>query len=156
MNGYNKNMKKYILYVVIPVILIGVILIIWESSNKQTQQESLALQSECANQSQTFYNNYTSEQIQNISQMFPAEAAEMTYTYTDHYNGALNKCFILINRQEGLVGENRIELFDAFENKEYALYDMDPAVKGPYCTIEDKQCSSKTEFDTFVETYMQG
>ena len=87
------------------------------------------------------------------------------YQYTCHHNKKLNKCFISI--RGALLGEqvgNAFYLYDVYENKMYADYykatesesgvkfeDMSPQS----CSLLERPCHSKEEYDAFIKQYME-
>lgn len=119
------------------------------------QATSLDLQAKCARQAEEDYKDggWQSNELA---------------SYSDHYNGALNKCFIFIqstddnkNIQALVTSES---LYDAFEMKDYGEY-MDfnyyDQSKAPIitCTVShadgtQTSCSSEDEFKRAVEYFM--
>jgi hypothetical protein len=89
--------------------------------------------------------------------------------YTNHYNPALNKCFVEIINNDFVDGHpsHSTILVDAFEGKVYGNYvwinlrgkkwwEVSPVE----CSVttfsgEEKHCSSSGEFDALVKDYMQ-
>jgi hypothetical protein len=89
--------------------------------------------------------------------------------YTNHYNAALNKCFVEITDNNLIDGHpsHSTTLADAFEGKVYGTYTWINSQEKKWwevspveCTVttisgEEKHCSSSDEFDALVKGYME-
>lgn len=92
-------------------------------------------------------------------------------SFTNHYNQALNKCFLLIQSQKidtknGVINENR-NLSDAFERKTFGEYMRSTADGKKYweaipfiCDVtlpsgEVMTCSSPQQFEELIKRYME-
>ena len=78
-------------------------------------------------------------------------------SYTNHWNKSLNKCFVETTR----FSFGTIDLYDAIENQEYASFSSDKF--GVSCFLfpggansnnETNQCNTRSDFDNFVNPYM--
>jgi|SRR5690242_9004378 hypothetical protein len=79
---------------------------------KPQQDNSLALQNQCAERAATFYKqNGYADGTQGYANV-----------YTNHWNGKLSKCFIQINTTSLNDDFLTIDVFDAMEGKHYAMY----------------------------------
>lgn len=119
---------------------------------------SLELQARCAKQARA---EFTAEGFEK------KEFAD----FTNHYNVALNKCFVLVENTDAKTTPGTIwadkTLPDAFEGKIYGEYmwrsDKSqkywevPPVKCEVTTLsgEEKNCTSSDEFDALVKQYME-
>jgi hypothetical protein len=91
--------------------------------------------------------------------------------YENHYNKALNKCFVVmqsldIRSTPGSIFTSKT-LGDAFEGKEYGAFalqrkkgEQDRQGDLVQCYVtqisgEEKQCNSRGEFDTLADAYMK-
>ena len=125
---------------------------------EQANNNSFSYQEKCANAANNFFtkNGYAENGIEE--------------SYISHWNKSLNKCFILFSHGLGggptLGGSIFYELADALEGTEYAEIEwVIPNENSPgWCTLYpsgngvssiSKSCSSKSEFDSFVKSYMQ-
>ena len=119
-------------------------------------KEDLALQETCSKKAKLFFEENGYPQQRNQGDF---------YQYTCHHNKKLNKCFISIT--EALLEEqvgNAFYLYDVYENKMYADYykttenksgvkleDMPPQS----CSLLERPCHSKEEYDAFIKPYME-
>jgi hypothetical protein len=92
-------------------------------------------------------------------------------SYTNHYNGHLNKCFIEIQNTDTKAARPDIfiskTLSDAFEGKGYGEYNWKSAKGKKYwevppflCKVtvesgDEKICHSSEEFDGLIKPYME-
>lgn len=60
---------------------------------------------------------------------------EIAYTYVNHFNSKLDKCFILISYYADIPDSTSIDLYDALEGKHYASY-----LGYNNCTITATKC----------------
>jgi hypothetical protein len=88
--------------------------------------------------------------------------------YSNHYNKAMNKCFIAVEYHyySGENGSwiNNIALWDVYENVKYGLFFEDHTIflKPAYhsedavnvCEFGDKKCKTIGEFNGFTQPYM--
>lgn len=88
--------------------------------------------------------------------------------FTNHYNKAQNKCFILVEYHYSYDKNgswmNQMSLWDVYENSKYGhvtenhiiMYqpklDTRDSVLG--CEIQDQKCKAVAEFDTLLQPYM--
>lgn len=87
------------------------------NSNTQVKQiensptASVDLQAKCATAAEEFFtkNGYR-------------DKSEFSYSYQNHFNSKLNKCFILVSSSNLKDDSLFIDLYDALENKHYAMY----------------------------------
>jgi hypothetical protein len=91
-------------------------------------------------------------------------------TYNNHYNGANNACFMVVERHvKSIFGDdgswsNIIELWDVLENNKYASIQDDHLVhfKPQYsvgddvvsCEVAGKKCASLDEFNKMTRPYL--
>ena len=76
------------------------------------------------------------------------------YSYNNHYNNKLNKCFILVfEKQESISGQN---LYDVNDNKELGYLVVFNDRGGVFIGyILGKKCETEEEWDKFVKPYME-
>jgi hypothetical protein len=118
---------------------------------------SLDLQGKCAKQARVEFNRQESQE--------PKEKDSPDFDeYTNHYNEAMNKCFILFMQHSGVWDIQTLS--DAYERKIYGQY-MWHVVSGKKywenpptsCSVtlpsaEEKTCNSKEEFYNLIAPYM--
>ena len=76
----------------------------------------------------------------------------MNCFYKNHYNNKMNKCFILINCNEGM-GQTQ-NLWDVNENNKFG--GLSVFKEGSVlCSMLGKECKSKEEWDLLVKPYME-
>lgn len=83
------------------------------------------------------------------------------YSYQNHYNRKLNKCFILVtsthypnDKKYGIFSLK--EVFDINENKSYGTFSRySKNVTGMECKVLEKICQSGEEWDLLVKPYME-
>ncbi len=119
---------------------------------------TLELQEKCAKQAREEFNAEGLEK-------------EKFAGFSNHYNVALNKCFVLVENTDpkttpGTIWTNKT-LVDAFEGKVYGEYMWHsdkvkkywevPPVQCKVTTLsgEEKSCISSDEFDALVKQYME-
>ena len=122
----------------------------------KSSKEDLALQETCSKKAKFFFEESGYPQQGNQSDF---------YQYTCHYNKKLNKCFISIRGAllGGPIG-NAFYLYDTYENKMYADYYKTTEIKSGVkledtppqsCSLLDRPCHSKEEYDTFIKPYIE-
>lgn len=119
---------------------------------------SIELQEKCARQARE---EFITEGLQK----------EELADFSNHYNVALNKCFVLVENTDAKTAPGTIwinkTLVDAFEGKVYGNYMWRsdkvkkywqvPPVQCKVTTLsgEEKNCTSSDEFDALVKQYME-
>jgi len=106
-NFIKENWFKIIIAVVVLIIVLSIGYYVKQRSNKQLS--NLERQTFCSDMALKFfhYKNY------GISD---------GYTYTNHYNSKLSKCFILVSYYKTDSDLLALDLYDASEGKRYAMY----------------------------------
>lgn len=80
------------------------------------------------------------------------------WTYDNHYNEKLNKCFILtttlVSTKNKMYGGKRKEIFDILEKTSYGEFLM---IDGQliFCNVLEEKCKSESEWDLLVKPYME-
>jgi hypothetical protein len=80
------------------------------------------------------------------------------WTYDNHYNKKLNKCFILtttlVSTKNKMHGGKRKEIFDIREYTSYGEFLMidDQLI---FCNVLEEKCKSESEWDQLVKPYMK-
>ena len=79
---------------------------------------------------------------------------QMIASYSNHYNKKLNKCFYLLNSTNVTkrYSLQMTSLWDIQDNKSYGEFNVDS--KGMFCSVGEKQCKSKDEFESLIKSYM--
>jgi hypothetical protein len=120
------------------------------ASAKSPQAQAL-----CAKQAETAYQAY------NNAGSVPGFKVESSW-HQSHYNKKLNKCLILVDQMYQYNGETSItaQLLDAFERRVFAKYTLNLNSNFKDCELtptldKREKCSSKNEFDAFVDQYME-
>lgn len=117
---------------------------------EQQQASDFDLQNKCSEQARKSFNDAGF-----------GETISETTGYENHYNSKLKKCFIYtstFNSKDNYIAKG---LYDANENKTYAEYQekitkTQPSDYTPYaCSMLDKFCTTRAEFDNFVKLYME-
>ena len=120
------------------------------ASAKSPQEQAL-----CAKHAETAYQAYN-----NAGSVlgFKVESS----WHQSHYNKKLNKCLILVDQMYQYNGETSItaQLLDAFERRVFAKYTLNLNNNFKNCELtptlgKREKCSSKNEFDAFVDKYME-
>ena len=83
------------------------------------------------------------------------------WTYRNHYNAQLNKCFYLESsarfpkkKEEGITESRR--LYDLHENKVYAQFSRNSMDKNSLsCSVAGTQCSSAAEWESLIKAFME-
>lgn len=129
------------------------------------QSQTLSEQAMCATQAAKAYRAFADETERQL-----VTDKVFSSVYTNHFNTKLHKCFIR-TEQDFLNLEERkdrkvISLYDAFEQRTYAVWIWSSQKDKKYwevhplsCSIaptllEEKYCKTKEEFDEFVASYM--
>lgn len=83
---------------------------------------------------------------------------KLIYTYRNHYNSRLNKCFYMVIERALLKDGPEVrtlELFDLNENNRYGLYIGVVSDKPPTsCEVRNKACTSESEWLNLVSPYI--
>ena len=86
-------------------------------------------------------------------------------TYTNHYNKAMNKCFLLAENHFALAfpgsWANDMTLWDVYENAKYGSFfevnlnkPLPNSDKVDGCQLLDKKCTTLAEFNGLVWPYL--
>lgn len=126
--------------------------------DSRSKSDSLKLQEQCARQAATVFKSDGWEK-------------EQMAGFEDHYNGKMNRCFIIEENTDVKTTPGRVShsktMFDAFERKNLANYfwRSDKTKKywevAPFqCDVmmpsgEKRTCRSSDEFDDLIKVYMQ-
>jgi hypothetical protein len=130
------------------------------------RSQPLELQAVCAAQSQKAFQEWENE-----SKNGPAASVSKPFSsdYQSHYNTKLKKCLVLIEAVEDVNGQiaHSANLFDAFERRQYASFlwmtrenrkywEVPPIVCALLASFrQQKNCTTREEFDSFVAEYME-
>jgi len=84
--------------------------------------------------------------------------SKLKSSYTNHYNSKLNKCMAVmtadtIPKDKSGTMHNK-SLFDLHENSEMATF-LSDGKQVVLCKVQDKSCSSESEWDALVKPYME-
>jgi hypothetical protein len=130
--------------------LLPIIVIASNASAKSPQEQAL-----CAKQAENAYQAY------NNAGSVAGFKVESSW-HQSHYNKKLNKCLVLADQMYQYDGETTItaQLLDAFERRVFAKYTLNLNSNFKDCELtptldKREKCSSKNEFDAFVEKYME-
>ena len=82
-------------------------------------------------------------------------------SYRNHYNGSLNKCFVLLTYQSIPFKDKKarpskqITLYDINESKDYGFFFKFNDNGSPTdCRVAGKSCRSEAEWETLIAPYM--
>ena len=75
------------------------------------------------------------------------------FTYRNHYNSKLNKCFALITESDNKL--IKIDLWDIYELSIYGQIGYKKFGEILYCGMQVHNCKSKEEWDTLVKPFME-
>jgi len=90
--------------------------------------------------------------------MMSSEYGYENWSFENHYNKKMNKCFILTNslvvtKSDKSVNQTK-ELYDVHENKSYGnIITFNGKVLS--CVVLDKQCNSLGEWKSLIKPYME-
>jgi hypothetical protein len=128
---------------------------------KQNALTAYDLQAKCAKDARTFF-----------SETWGQEKDTILLDFTNHYNGKLNKCFILgehhfnshLAGTNGDSWSNMMSLFDVYENSKYAEFGENhytyfkPQIHNTEevitCNVAGTKCNGQQEFNELVRPYM--
>jgi hypothetical protein len=102
-------------------------------------KEQYGLKDKCGKQSEGWFKSY--------QQRYPGDK----FTYENHFNKRLNKCFVLLKYSEKQLKSLR----NINENKMYGSFLSKQDGKIIICNVLDKKCNSEEEWDSLVKTYME-
>jgi hypothetical protein len=133
-----------------------------EKVNKQQTVTDYDLQEKCSRDAKAWFH-----------ENWQADNDTTLLTYSNHYQKAMNKCFILVeyhynSKLAGPGGSswtNRMELWDVIENNQYAdfgenhytYYKLADSSNGEVviCSVSGQQCKSLQEFNSLIAPYAQ-
>ena len=149
MNNFLKeNWFKLIIAVAVLIVVLSVgwYFIIFLPKNQPAQSNIISLQKACASQAKEIFNLRTGDN----------SVMGTDYTYQDHYNNNLSKCYVLIT---GMRSDGQTNLLmDAYENKTIAECESygGTLMNQDFCSYN----SSNEEwdigkFDGFIKSYME-
>lgn len=120
-----------------------------------SSREEYELQERCAMRAEAWFKKTWGEGITETKN------GRGVATYRNHYNGTLNKCFVLLNYQNlpykdpSLHGSTQISLLDVNEGKFYGSMSMVDEVRAPKtCNVNLKRCKSEAEWESLIAPYM--
>ena len=132
------------------ICLLTIIVITSNASARSLKEQEL-----CAKQAEKAYQAY------NNAGSVPGSKVESSW-HQSHYNKKLNKCLILVDQMYQYNGETSVtaQLLDAFERRVFAKYTLNLNSNFKDCELtptldKREKCSSKNEFDAFVDKYME-
>jgi hypothetical protein len=102
-------------------------------------KEQYELQDKCEKQCEIWSKSY--------QQKYPGDK----FTYKDHYNKRLNKCFILVKYSKSQLKSLR----NINENKIYGSFFSKQDSKTVICNVLEKKCNSEAEWDSLVKPYIE-
>jgi hypothetical protein len=128
---------------------------------KQDAALDYDLQAKCAKDARAFF-----------GETWEQDKDTILLNFTNHYNGKLNKCFILgehhfnshLAGPNGDSWSNMMSLYDVYENMEYAEFGenhytyLKPQIHNTEevitCNVAGTKCNSQQEFNNLVGHYM--
>lgn len=125
---------------------------IGDSLTLKSDSIALDVQEKCTKQAESVYKDYST-------------GSPGIWSYVDHYNINLKKCFVLLNEisSTGSVGSESDTLLDAFELKTFAYFDEVTNAPEPpkiaYCYVYSNsgqkiECRSDVEFFSLIPQYV--
>lgn len=119
------------------------------------QKEEFELQERCGKRAEAWFKQEYGNGIVNTKD------GQAVATYRNHYNGRLNKCFVLLNYQD-IPFKNKkshasilINLFDVNEKTDYGvLHKFNDSASPTECKVANATCSSETEWQSLVGPFM--
>ena len=119
-------------------------------TGEMTSKEAYELQEQCGKSATRFFEERTGS--------VKADVGDFHRTYRSHYNGRLNKCFILIRSiakdKEGSEYGMMIGLFDVHENIIYGFF-RKAYDKIDECVMQDRKCTSEREWSVLAGPFME-
>lgn len=125
---------------------------------RQHSKDSISYQDKCGAQSRIAYKDLTS-----LDPSSDSTPDGLNYSFENHYNSKLNKCFILlyINHWDETLGNTSDEtLFDSYGLNKIASFSESKNITKNTdhlweCNINDKKvCSTLDEFTSLIQPYM--
>lgn len=144
--GFLWSMKGgSMVYKTIRIVIICILFLFPLNVFSSSIKEDYELQERCGKSSEDFFRkNYGNGTIK-------TDSANEFWSYKNHYNKKMNKCFILC---EELVPKKK-ELFDIHENNYYGYLIENDKHQVVFCSVLDKKCKSEKEWDLLVKPYME-
>ena len=105
----------------------------------ERQEEPNALKDKCGKQCEAWFKSY--------QQRYPSDK----FTYENHYNKRLNKCFVLLKYSEKQLKSLR----NINDNTMYGSFLSKQDGKIIICNVLDKKCNSEEEWNSLVKPYME-
>lgn len=149
-NIVGEKNRKVIFFMAI--VFIGIILYFFYNSYTISNKEKYELQEQCGKTAREWFSGSFED--------FAVAEVSVTYSYTNHYNKKLNKCFVLVkhytyypkNKQDSSFS---LQLLDVNENKMYGIFGKydDGRING--CGVTDKRCDSEAQWDALAKPYME-
>jgi hypothetical protein len=142
------------------VIVIAWILLFGSAVHGQPNKELYDLQDRCGRRAaEVFARDY---------QEFSESGTQFLYSYQNHYNPSLNKCFFQVLTRIYFKSDKKqytrtLELLDLNDNNRYGIYigsaameanDTSTSAKVTQCEVRDKTCSSEREWVDLASEYM--
>lgn len=147
----------------ISILFLLFLLALFSSSYAGSNKEDYELQERCGKRAEEFFHrNYgdgtLTQDYKTEEGEIKTEAFQIT-TYTNNYNGRLNKCFILIESKY-LSGIIREELYDVNKNENYGTFNgtwdgKKQRVTVALCVMLGHQCKSYAEWNSLIKPYME-
>ena len=144
-----------LLLVAILVLVNGFNLLFVGNCYADSKKEDYELQEKCGNKADKWFKTEFGNGIKSDKD------GQSWYTYQNHYNKKLNKCFVVLHltyfpKGDDKIGTNMKDLMDINENKGYGhYYGSIGGGKSIFCGVEGKNCNSEGEWDSLVKPYME-
>jgi hypothetical protein len=138
------------------------IILFYGNSDAESDKEAYELQDRCHKSAEEWFDK-----------RWGGRTGEVVYSYTNHYNTKLNKCFVLLKitvllkNKKGHIFITK-DLYEINEGKIYAHCVLKGSYKNPTdeslyimkgneidCTVLDINCKSKVEWDALVKPYIE-
>lgn len=130
------NRKLFLLFLII--IFATLFLCLPGCNHQNLTKEQYEIKDKCGERSEKWSESY--------QQRYPQDK----FSYENHYNKKLNKCFILVKYSEKPLKSLRT----IGDNKIYGSFFAKQDGKIIICNVLDKKCNSEDEWDSLVNPYM--
>jgi hypothetical protein len=145
----------------IKVIILSLLLLLTQFGNSYaaSKKEEYELQERCGKRAdERFKSEYGNE-------TYSDDNGKYIYSYTNHYNNKLNKCFILVRAivlSKRLPNSTKKEpvyrtetLFDINENKEYGTFSRRGNDNPTECNLLSNFCETEAQWNLLIKPYIE-
>jgi len=134
---------------ILSILLLLVLLGVYCFASSTSRYNKISLQENCSKKADEIFTEFKKNNEAKV--IFTGD----NYTYSNHYNEKLNKCFVLLERDSEYDAD--ISLYNAYENIKIGEYiEVRPSGDAAICFVDNnRECKNYEEFSNLIKKYME-